>query len=151
MTLDLSPEPAEEVLAVQSKQLKSKIHAAMKIKGGSETMFQVDTGATCNVIRSGELRGTKYENNVTATNQVLKMYNSSPLKPAGKCRLQLTNPQNSQKYKVDFVVVEDKDANTNLLGSRAAQQMNLIQVSHENMLPAANEVHVVQTPSEVNL
>ena len=108
MTLDLSPEPAEEVLAVQSKQLKSKIHAAMKIKGGSETMFQVDTGATCNVIRSGELRGTKYENNVTATNQVLKMYNSSPLKPAGKCCVQLTNPQNSQKYKVDFVVVEEK-------------------------------------------
>ena len=68
MTLDLSPEPAEEVLAVQSRQLKSKIHAAMKIKGGSETMFQVDTGATCNVIRSGELRSTKYENNVTATN-----------------------------------------------------------------------------------
>ena len=151
MTLDLSPEPAEEVLAVQSRQLKSKIHAAMKIKGGSETMFQVDTGATCNVIRSGELRGTKYENNVTATNQVLKMYNSSPLKPAGKCRVQLTNPQNSQKYKVDFVVVEDKDVNTNLLGSRAAQQMNLIQVNHENMLPATNEVHVVQTPSEVGL
>ena len=151
MTLDLSPEPAEEVLVVQSKQLKSKIHATMKIKGSSETIFQVDTGATCNVIRSGELRGTKYENNVTATNQVLKMYNSSPLKPAGKCRVQLTNPQNSQKYKVDFVVVEDKDANINLLGSRAAQQMNLIQVNHENMLPGANEVHVVQTPSEIGL
>ena len=151
MTLDLSPEPAEEVLVVQSKQLKSKIHATMKIKGGSETIFQVDTGATCNVIRSGELRGTKYENNVTATNQVLKMYNSSPLKPAGKCRVQLTNPRNSQKYKVDFVVVEDKDANINLLGSRAAQQMNLIRVNHENMLPGENEVHVVQTPSEIGL
>ena len=72
----------------------------MKIKGGSETTFQVDTGATCNVIRSGELRGTRYENNITATNQVLKMYNSSPLKPAGKCRVQLTNLKNSQKYKV---------------------------------------------------
>ena len=151
LTLDLSPEPAEEVLAVQSKQLKSKIHATMKIKGGSETTFQVDTGATCNVIRSGELRGTKYENNVTATNQVLKMYNSSPLKPVGQCCVQLTNPQNSQKYKVDFVVVEDKEANTNLLGSRAAQQMNLIQVNHENMLPGANEVHVVHTPSEIGL
>ena len=130
MTLDLSPEPAEEVLVVQNKQLKSKIHATMKIKDGSKTIFEVDTGATCNVIRSGELRGTKYENNVTATNQVLKMYNSSPLKPAGKCRVQLTNPQNSQKYKVDFVVVEDQAANINLLGSRAAQQMNLIRVNH---------------------
>ena len=99
MTLDLSPEPAEEVLAVQSRQLKSKIHAAMKIKGGSETMFQVDTGATCNVIRSGELRGTKYENNVTATNQVLKMYNSSPLKPDGKCRVQLTHHKTARNIR----------------------------------------------------
>ena len=125
LTLDLSPEPAGEVLAVQSKQLKSKIHVTMKIKGSSETTFQVDTGATCNVIRSGELRGTKYENNVTATNQVLKLHNSSLLKPAAKCRVQLRNPQNSQKYKVDFVVVEDKEANSNL--------------------------HVVHTPSEIGL
>lgn len=42
MTLDLSPEPAEEVLVVQRKQFKSKIHATMKIKGGSDTIFQVD-------------------------------------------------------------------------------------------------------------
>ena len=46
---------------------------------------------------------------------------------------------------------EDQDANINLLGSRAAQQMNLIRVNHENMLPRANEVHVVQTPSEIGL
>lgn len=52
---------------------------------------------------------------------------------------------------MDFVVVEDKEANTNLLGSRAAQQMNLILVNHENTLPGANEVHVVHTRSEIGL
>lgn len=31
----------------------------MKIKGGYETLFQVDTGAACIVIRAGELHGTK--------------------------------------------------------------------------------------------
>jgi len=81
------------------------------------------------------------------------MYNSSPLKPVGKCRIQLTNPQNGRKYKVDFVVVKDTDADVNLLGSRAGQQMNLIQVNHENMIPQAvtTEVHVVQTPNELGL
>ena len=91
MTLDLSPQPEEEVLAFQGQQRRSKIYATMKIKGGYETIFQVDTGATCNVIRSGELRGTKYEKRVVSTTQVLKMYNLSPLKPIGKCRVQLTN------------------------------------------------------------
>ena len=153
MTLDLSPQPEEEVLAFQSQQLRSKIYATMKIKGGYETIFQVDTGATCNVIPSGELHGTKYEKRLASTTQVLKMYNSSPLKPVGKCRIQLTNPQNGRKYKVDFVVVKDTDADVNLLRSRAVQQMNLIQVNHENMIPQAvtTEVHVVQTPNELGL
>ena len=97
MTLDLSPQP-EEVLIVKDQEFKSKIHMTMKIKGGHEAIFQVDTGATCNVIRAGELRGTKYESKVTRTNQVLKMYNSSPLRPLGKCRVQLTNPRNGKKY-----------------------------------------------------
>ena len=34
MTLDLSPQPEEEVLAFQSQQLRSKIYATMRIKGG---------------------------------------------------------------------------------------------------------------------
>ena len=153
MTIDLSPQPEEEVLAIQSQQLRSKIYPKMKIKGGYETIFQVDTGAACNMIRSGEVRGTKYEKNVARTTQVLKMYNSSPLKPVRKCRVQLTNLQNDLKYKADFVVVKDTDADVNLLGSRAAQQMNLIQVNHANMMPqaATTEDHMVQTPNKLGL
>lgn len=95
--------------------------------------FQVDTGATCNVIRSKELIGTKYEKNIAKTNQILRMYNSSPLIPTGICFVQLTNPTNDEKYNVKFVVVDEKDASINLLGSRAAQQMKLIHVNHENI------------------
>jgi hypothetical protein len=71
------------------------------------------------------------------------MCNSSPLIPAGICHVQLTNPTNGKKYNVKFVVVDNKDANINLLGSRAVQQMNLIQVNHENISDQANEVHAV--------
>ena len=125
MTLDLSPQP-EEVPIVKGQEYKSKIHMTMKIKSGHETIFQVDTGATCNVIRAGELSGTiKYESKVTHTSRVLKMYNSSPLRPVGKCRIQLTNPRNGKKYKVEFVVVKDNDADVNLIGNIAAQQTNL--------------------------
>ena len=141
-TLDLHPQ-TEEILAVKGEHPQSKIHATMSVKGGRNMSFQIDTGATCNVIRSKELRGTKYEKKVVATDQVLRMYNSSPLTPAGICHVQLTNPTNGKKYKVKFVVVEDKDANINLLGSRAAQQMNLIQINHENISDQLNEVQAV--------
>ena len=116
MTLDLSPQP-EEVLIVKGQEFKLNIHMTMKIKGGYEAIFQADTGATCNIIRAGELHDTKYESKVTHTNQVLKMYNSSPLRPVGKCRVQLTNPWNGKKYKVEFVVVKDNDADISLIES----------------------------------
>ena len=94
-TLDLHPQ-SEEVLAIKSDHPQPKIHATMTIKGGRNTSFQIDTGATCNVIRATELRGTKYEKKVFATDQVLRMYNSSPLVPTGICYVQLTNPTNDE-------------------------------------------------------
>ena len=51
--------------------------------------------------------------------------------------------QNGQKYKLKFVVVEDKDADINFLGCRAGQQMNLVQVNHKNMQSETNEVRAV--------
>ena len=131
-TLELQPQE-EEISVVKSGHYQPKIHTTMKIKGGRNTKFQVDTGATCNVIRSKELIGTKYEKNIAKTNQILRMYNSSPLIPTGICFVQLTNPTNDEKYNVKFVVVDEKDASINLLGSRAAQQMKLIHVNHENI------------------
>lgn len=149
-TLDLHPQQ-EKILIVKSGQYQSKIHTTMKIKGGQNTSFQVDTGATCNVIRRKELLGTKYEKNITKTNQVLRMYNSSPLIPTGICYVQLTNPANGQKYNVRFVVVDEKDADINLLGSRAVQQMKLIQVNHRNIQTDTHEVQAVgnQGPSQM--
>ena len=56
--------------------IPSKIIAAMKVKAGPETNFQIDTGATCDVLKLSSIKGTKYANKVTPTNQVLKMYNA---------------------------------------------------------------------------
>ena len=97
----------------------SKISAAMKIKGGPEVDFQVDTGATCDVLNLSTIKGTKYVNRIMPTNQVLKMYNASTLRPLGKCKVQLTNPVDRRKFKVTFTIVEDERC-VNLIGSRTA-------------------------------
>ena len=47
-------------------------------------------------------------------------------------KIQLRNPKNQKKYRVQFVVI-DEDY-TPLLGSTSAQEMGLITVQHENIL-----------------
>lgn len=59
MTLDLVPQ-TEQIHGLENQVILGKIYAGMQIKGGKITRFQVDTGATCNVIRLGELQDTKY-------------------------------------------------------------------------------------------
>ena len=71
------------------------------------------------------------------------MYNSSVVKPAGTCKVQLTNPKGKKKYKVKFTVI-DNDNCMNLLGSRATQQMGLISVLYENF-----QAHGSTIPSHV--
>ena len=52
---------SEEINAVQA-EYPAKIETMMKIKGGKEAKFQIDTGATYNVIKACEIMGSKYAN-----------------------------------------------------------------------------------------
>ncbi len=98
----------------------------MKIKGGKDTTFQIDTGATCNVLKKSELTGTKYERRIKPTAQVLRMYNNSAINPMGKCKIQLQDPTTKKKYKVHFTIIKDEDAKHNLLGCSTVQSLGLI-------------------------
>jgi hypothetical protein len=81
----------EDILPVQDTPThQSRLFATMKIKGGKDTKFQIDTGATCNVLKKSELNGTKYERKIKPIAQVLKMYNNSAINPLGKCKSSTT-------------------------------------------------------------
>ena len=97
-TGQLTPE-VHSVHAIQSN-IPSKIIAAMKVKAGPETNFQIDTGATCDVLKLSSIKGTKYANKITPTNQVLKMYNPSMLRPLSKCKVQLMNSRDKKSTKL---------------------------------------------------
>ena len=61
MTLELV-KPPEDIRSVQNTPThQSQIFATMKIKGGKETKSQIDTGATCNILKKSKLNGTKYK------------------------------------------------------------------------------------------
>lgn len=70
---------------------------------GQNVKFQVDSGATCNIISKSYLNTN---NVITETDQILSMYNNTTIKPQGKCNMKFINPKNGGKYKADFVVLD---------------------------------------------
>ena len=84
-----------------SNQEKKEIHAVMEINL-IRIRFQIDSGATANIIPS------KYvaSNRIMETQSTLNMYNEAKLKPVGECMITLKNPRNKQKHRCKCLVVE---------------------------------------------
>ena len=118
----------ESVNAVTKTIPPKKLYAAMEI-AGKQIQMQIDTGASCNVLPEKYVPpGTP----IKETERSLKMYSKSTMAVVGTCKVSMCNPKNQKKYRGEFVVVQGDY--TPLLGSRAAQQMNLLTVRHENIL-----------------
>ena len=127
----------EEILSVSSQNavntvemsgFKSKIFAHIEIEDVLVKM-QVDSGACCNVLPPKFLP----KDTVADTTEVkLTTYAKASLKVLGVAKIQLGNPKTREKYRVQFVVI-DEDY-TPLLGSTSAQKMGFITVQHENIL-----------------
>uniref|UniRef100_A0A8C7YWC8 Gypsy retrotransposon integrase-like protein 1 n=1 Tax=Oryzias sinensis TaxID=183150 RepID=A0A8C7YWC8_9TELE len=124
------------------KETETKLFAGMLL-GKDIVKFQIDCGATCNVIPVNLLNpDTRLED----TKTLLVMYNKSKLRPLGKCKLKLRNPRNQKLYQLEFQVV-NKDCSVPLLGKRASEAMKLIKVHYENIM-ALDSIVTSQTPSQ---
>ena len=138
-TVELVPSKNHTIMTVQDPDsYQPRLFTTMKIKGGETSKFQIDTGATCNVIRKKELKGTKYEKRIKPAAHVLKMYTSS-LSPVGKCKIQVQDVTTKKKFKVPFTVVDDHHVKNNLFGCRAVQQMKLIRVVTTNHIKPSQQ------------
>ncbi|KAF0036506.1 hypothetical protein F2P81_011818 [Scophthalmus maximus] len=120
----------ENVNTVDTDKVEDTQLFAGMLLGKDVVKFQIDCGASCNIIPIGLLNpDTKLE----ATKTVLLTYNKSKLKPLGKCKVKLRNPGNKKLYQLEFQVV-DKDCTVPLLGKRASGAMKLIKVQYENIM-----------------
>ena len=63
-----------------------RLFTRMKIKGRKTSKFQIDTGATCNVIRKKELKGTKYEKRIKPQHTFLRCTTSHHSLPLANAR-----------------------------------------------------------------
>ncbi|KAJ8375050.1 hypothetical protein SKAU_G00056300 [Synaphobranchus kaupii] len=120
----------EKVNAVDSDKVNDTQLFAGMLLGKDVIKFQIDCGATCNVIPINLLNPVT---ELDDTKTVLVMYNKIKLRPLGKCKVKLRNPRNHKLYQLEFQVV-DKDCTVPLLGKKASEAMKLIKVHYENIM-----------------
>ena len=130
VSLTLTPDDDESVnvLNDSATTYPNRLYANLRVKR-RQIKFQIDTGATCNVIRRQDMPiATRLEQ----TKQVLTLYDGSRIKPLGRCTLEVRNPKNGNVFRSKFVVVDDARTES-IIGASSAQEMGLIQLNMENV------------------
>ena len=112
--------------------------------------FQVDSGATANVIPSALLLPTDITS-IEKTKSTLKTYNNDIIRCQGKIKKTLVNPLTDRSHSTEFLVVEDPNA-TPILGKVSSEEIGVLSVDycsfeHVNSLQATE--NLIQTYSDV--
>ena len=136
--LKVDLEPALEVNSIVANKFPKRLYATIDV-GKKPVRFQLDGGASCNVISEETLKNCLGPVKLEQTKRVLSMYNQTTLKPFGRCTLELHNRKSDKSYCTKFVVL--KEQSTPLLGSETIQQMDLIQVRFKNILSLVASPH----------
>ena len=110
--------------------------------------FQLDRGATCNLLPLKEFSSTMRNAQdlyLKRTSATLKMYNGSTMSPLGKSTLRRTTK--GEVSKDDFFIVDD-DVRP-LLGAETCQELNFIKVM-VNDIPTSETVNSVNVKCQPN-
>ena len=111
---------------------------------GRRMTFQLDCGASCNVIRRHDLSDTIH---IEPTEQILKVYNGATLTPMGVYPGEIQNPANKRVHTVQFIVL--KETPSSLLGAQTCQEMDLLQIHRLNIeIPVYSLVSAISLSQE---
>lgn len=140
----MEEEPFQEILSSQKEgdKQEKQLFATM-LTGERPVKFQLDCGASCNII---PIQLLNPDTVMEKMDQILVMYNKCTLKPIGKCRIKIRNPRNRKLYWLEFIVV-DESSSVPLLGNKAVQAMDLVRIQHENIL-AIDDIVTSETNRE---
>ena len=103
---------------------------------GRLTRFQLDSGASCNVLREKDIDISRHM--LRPTKMKLRVYNGLIMRPLGSVSVLIRNPVTEENFKMDFLVVSE--ASTAILGAKACQEMRLISIHREKFLEDANSI-----------
>ena len=122
-----SNETNESYFVSGDQQYPKRIFASMHMAGRRVT-FQLDCGASCNVMRRHDLPDTVH---IEPTEQILKVYNGATLTLMGVYAGEIQNPAHKRVLTVQFIVL--KEAPSSLLGAQTCQEMDLLQIHRHNI------------------
>ena len=111
-----------DTIATHGNTKDIKCHLILPNK--TEVIFQVDTGASVNVLPS------KYhpaDLPLTPVKKTLRAWSNNTITPLGSYRHSVRNPINRRKYSIEFLVI--KEDFTPVLGLRASQALNFITIN----------------------
>lgn len=97
LIVDISPQNNLEINTVSQSPVNNKIFASMLIRG-REISFQLDSGATCNVLPEHFVPPAT---TVKTSDHSLHLYGKALLARKGICKLKVTNP----KTQIDYTVI----------------------------------------------
>ncbi|XP_035679983.1 uncharacterized protein K02A2.6-like [Branchiostoma floridae] len=136
----------ENTFSMSHPKYAKQVHAKMKLEGRMVN-FQLDLGATCNVMPKQTLLRNKIQYKTSGAQRVLKMYNNSEIVSEGETDLKMINPKTGKRYVVNFVVI-DSDSMP-LLGANAIQQIGVVTVHYDRILAIRGSIPMDET-STVN-
>ena len=120
---------AESLGSVNSQKLYGKT-----VANGHVIQFQMDSGATVNVLPAREYKklcDNPEFKELKASEAILSIYNGTGICTHEKRRIRLRNPKNNRKYNLECQIVSEE--NEPLLGASAIQGMELITVNMQNI------------------
>lgn len=100
---------------------------SVKVNDAKDVTFQLDCGATCNLLSLKEfssIKGNPKDLYLKKTSAILKMYNGTTMTPLGKCTPKCVKGEMSRD--ADFFIT-DEDVRPPL-GAETCQELNLIRV-----------------------
>ena len=110
---------------------QKKIFADLEING-HRRRFQIDTGATCNVVGLHDLPP---HTDLKPTRKTLSLYDTTTIRPEGVFNAKVSNPFTTKECEAEFLVVKSERA-IPILGAPTSLAMNLVVIPHQQMLEA---------------
>ena len=96
--------------------------------------FQIDSGATCNIVPINVLSSDQANKIDTSKSTVLHIYNGATESTLGELAVKLKNPKTGNKYKLMCSLMDDFHKKVvPISGYSATQAMDIIHVNHENI------------------
>ena len=138
MTITEEEESAESIHSMKptmGKRFPNKAIAELEMDE-RKVKFQIDTGASCNVIN---LANVSPRITLEPTNKVLSLYDQSKVRPLGVCQSRIRNNVTGISCEAEFVVIESSKA-TPILGAETSQTLDLVRIQYQDI--AAMTTHM---------